>query len=150
MSEIKRYFQENYLENISSSKSHSERRNSFSINSKEKFTKILLEKGVFIDSNGSKCECVFLRDANDETFFLELKGRSSNVVKGLEQVMNSIVEVKKLVPLENDKIHGFIIGSRTSPNATASLNILKRKFRKSYKKKIVISTGNRYIHVIKS
>lgn len=113
MSKIKQYFKDNHFGSITQEKGHSEKKNSFSINSEETFSKIILEHGVLKGLSAMKCECFFLRESNEETYFVELKGRSANVKKGIEQIMSSIIEVNKLIPIESSKVNGFVIGSST-------------------------------------
>lgn len=147
MSKIKEYFEENYSEFIISSKSQSERKNSFSIKSNENFSKVLLEAGVFSGRKNSSCECFFIREVNDETYFLELKGRSSNVIKGIRQIIASISETNNLIDLDFKKVNGFVIGSST-PKANLAIKKLKREFKSKFGKDIVISTGSKYVLTI--
>lgn len=147
MSKIKKYFEDHHLEFITRDKSHSERKNSFVIRSREEFYKIFLEEGILKGSGQPKCECFFLRESNDETFFIELKGRSANVKKGIEQIIFSIKEIERLVPVDPLKVYAFIIGSST-PKPNSAINNLKREFKQKYKKDIVIRTANRYTHAI--
>lgn len=128
-----------------STKSVSERRQVFRVNSKHKSVCCIKIDGGIIakDSYEERCDCLFVIKQNKERWFLfvELKGGSVSADKGVSQLVNTIeyFKTKYLRPSQTDKILGFIIGGEV----TESMAKLKKEFIKRYKGELIHKAGNK-------
>ncbi len=109
--------------------------------SKENFCRIEIDGCFITHENVEKCDFVFVRCANDDTYYVELKGQK--IKKAYSQITTTI---KTHFPKPKDKIFGFIVASRV-PKAGQDINKLKKDFIKNYGQKLEIGT-KKYIHKI--
>lgn len=108
----------------------------------ETFCRIHVD-GCFVKDNESqKCDYVFVRCSNKETYYVELKGQ--DVPKAYNQIVETL---KTHFPAPKNKTYGFIVASRVVPKQAQKIRKLKAEFAKSHG--VVLKIGSqRYTHKI--
>jgi hypothetical protein len=120
----------------SKSKVASENGKRFEVVSVEDFTKIRIDGCLIASQTVEKCDYGFVRNSNQEFYFVELKGKE--IQKAYNQILATIQYFNShfiLVPKSTR--FGFIISSSV-PKAGISTNILKQDFAKKHGRKLEI------------
>jgi hypothetical protein len=110
----------------------------FEINSLERFIRIRIDDCLIMSKAAQKCDFGFVRESNNEFYFVELKGK--DVKTAFDQIINTITifETNYLkIPRANRL--GFIISSR-NPLSGSETNNLKQAFAKKYGKVLEIKS----------
>ncbi len=100
----------------------------FEIESIENFTKIRIDDCLIDSQDVEKCDFGFVRNSNNDFYFVELKGK--DVKKALNQITNTITIFESaFIKIPKEKRFGFIISSR-NPLSSTETNNLKQAFAK--------------------
>lgn len=112
------------------SKVASENGKKFEIDSKEDFIRIQIDNCLISSRQVEKCDFGFVRNLNEEFYFVELKGKE--VKKALSQIISTIsIFESTLIKIPKEKRYGFIVSSR-NPLSSTETNNLKQAFAKKY------------------
>ena len=102
------------------------------IDSIEDFTRLKIDDCVITSTAIEKCDFGFVRHANDDFYFVELKG--SDIEKAFSQIVSTINFFNaNLVIIPKNKRLGFIVSSKV-PSAGIDVKNLKQAFAKYHGK----------------
>ena len=108
----------------------------FEIVSKEEFTKIKIDGGIISSPQIEKCDFGFIRHANGDFYFVELKGK--DIDKAYSQLVNTIKHFDThLLRVQKHQRFGFIVGSKY-PRASTANQKLKLDFASKHGKSLDI------------
>ena len=104
----------------------------FEIDSNEDFTRLKIDNCIITSMAIEKCDYGFVRHANDDFYFVELKG--SDIEKAFSQIVSTINFFNaNLVIIPKNKRLGFIVSSKV-PSAGTDVKNLKQAFAKYHGK----------------
>lgn len=110
----------------------------FEIVSKEDFIKIRIDDCLIISKQVQKCDFGFVRNSNDEFYFIELKGKDVNTA--FDQIVSTInIFETTIIKIPKEKRLGFIVSSK-NPLSGQQTNNLKQAFAKRYGKILEIKS----------
>ncbi|WP_035694429.1 hypothetical protein [Flavobacterium soli] len=106
----------------------------FEIDSKENFIKMRIDNCLIVNNQEKKCDFGFIRNLNDEFYFVELKG--SDVEQAKKQIINTITYFEEnIIKIPKDKRFGFVVSSKF-PKSGSDVNNLIQDFKKKYGKSL--------------
>ena len=123
------------------SKIASENGKRFEIESNERFTRVKIDDCLINSQVVEKCDFGFVRHANDDFYFVELKG--SDIEKALNQIISTINYFNNnfiIIP-KNQRL-GFIVSSKV-PSGGTDIKKLKQVFAKHHGK--ILEIKNRVL-----
>lgn len=125
----------------SNSKTATENGKRFEIESNERFTRIKIDSCLINSQVVEKCDFGFIRNSNDDFYFVELKG--SDIEKALRQIISTINHFNNnFIIIPQNKRLGFIVSSKV-PSAGTDVKKLKQIFAKHHGK--ILEVKNRVL-----
>lgn len=94
----------------------------------EQFCCIHADGCFIIDNDSKKCDYIFIRCTNEDTYYVELKGQE--IDRAYEQLISTIDHHFRI---EKVAIHGFIVTGKGIPRADAKRKKIEEAFYKKYR-----------------
>ncbi|MDX1940136.1 MAG: hypothetical protein SFU99_06260 [Saprospiraceae bacterium] len=99
--------------------------------------------GCFVKNDKIRCDYVFIRCSNRETYYVEFK--DTDVTEAYDQIVETI-KTHFLSPKERN--YGFIIATRITTSANRIIAKKKEEFKKTYGKDLIVKS-KAYTHFVK-
>ncbi|KQS50253.1 hypothetical protein ASG38_04585 [Flavobacterium sp. Leaf359] len=140
---------QNFVENnkiyCSNKKSVTQNGINFTILSKESFICFEIDGKIINTQNSIKCDWGFIRESNEDFYFVELKGKNGD--HGFDQIITTIEYMNShILKIPKNKTFGFLVANGYVPKESGDVQKKKIIFRDKYGKSLEVCTNKKMIH----